>query len=236
MRRVRAASSILVGSHADDAPHEPRAYGSKFIGRHSHRATGAASGTPCSDALEPFAAAIRERGKEIDVSTATEVSTAIRPFHIDIPEEKLDDLRQRIGATRWPSKELVADRSQGVQLAALQALGPVLARRVRPRAGRGAPERAAAVRQRDRRRGHPLHPRQVAARERAAADHDPRLARLRDRAARLHRAADRPDRARRQRRGCLPSRAALPARVRALRASRPRSAGTSAGPRGPGPS
>ena len=41
-------------------------------------------------------------------------STATRPFEIDIPEEKLDDLRRRIAATRWPSKELVADRSQGV--------------------------------------------------------------------------------------------------------------------------
>jgi pimeloyl-ACP methyl ester carboxylesterase len=56
------------------------------------------------------------------MSTATHASTEIRPFHVDIPGEKLDDLRARIGATRWPSKELVADRSQGVQLAALRAL------------------------------------------------------------------------------------------------------------------
>ncbi len=56
------------------------------------------------------------------MSTTTQASTDVRPFHIDIPEEKLDDLRGRIAATRWPSKELVADRSQGVQLAALQAL------------------------------------------------------------------------------------------------------------------
>jgi pimeloyl-ACP methyl ester carboxylesterase len=56
------------------------------------------------------------------MSTAAQTTTEIRPFHVDIPEEKLDDLRERIGATRWPSKELVADRSQGVQLAALQAL------------------------------------------------------------------------------------------------------------------
>ncbi len=35
-------------------------------------------------------------------------ATAIRPFHIDIPNEKLDDLRRRIAATRWPSQELVA--------------------------------------------------------------------------------------------------------------------------------
>ena len=53
------------------------------------------------------------------MSTAVQASTEIRPFHIEIPAEKLDELRQRIGATRWPSKELVADRSQGVQLKTL---------------------------------------------------------------------------------------------------------------------
>jgi pimeloyl-ACP methyl ester carboxylesterase len=46
----------------------------------------------------------------------------IRPFHIEIPEEQIDDLRRRIAATRWPSKELVTDRSQGVQLATVKAL------------------------------------------------------------------------------------------------------------------
>jgi hypothetical protein len=46
----------------------------------------------------------------------------VRPFRVDVPEEDLVDLRRRIGATRWPSKELVEDRSQGVQLATLQAL------------------------------------------------------------------------------------------------------------------
>src|SRR5690348_6353549 len=51
-----------------------------------------------------------------------ETATQIQPFHVDIPDEALDDLRRRIAATRWPSKELVADRSQGVQLATLQAL------------------------------------------------------------------------------------------------------------------
>ena len=51
------------------------------------------------------------------MSTAVRASTDIRPFHIEIPAEKLDELRRRIAATRWPSKELVADRSQGVQLA-----------------------------------------------------------------------------------------------------------------------
>jgi pimeloyl-ACP methyl ester carboxylesterase len=46
----------------------------------------------------------------------------IRPFRVDLPEEDLDDLRRRLALTRLPSKELVTDRSQGVQLATLQAL------------------------------------------------------------------------------------------------------------------
>jgi pimeloyl-ACP methyl ester carboxylesterase len=47
---------------------------------------------------------------------------AIRTFHVDIPEADLVDLRRRIAATRWPERETVADQSQGVQLATLQAL------------------------------------------------------------------------------------------------------------------
>jgi hypothetical protein len=48
--------------------------------------------------------------------------TEIRPFRVEIPAEAIADLRRRIAAVRWPSKELVADRSQGVQLATLQEL------------------------------------------------------------------------------------------------------------------
>ena len=44
----------------------------------------------------------------------------IRPFRINIPEEKLTDLRERLKATRWPDRELVADESQGVRLATIQ--------------------------------------------------------------------------------------------------------------------
>jgi pimeloyl-ACP methyl ester carboxylesterase len=47
---------------------------------------------------------------------------AIRSFTIDVPQAELDHLRSRIEATRWPSAELVADRSQGVQLATMQEL------------------------------------------------------------------------------------------------------------------
>ncbi|MFG2163784.1 epoxide hydrolase family protein [Micromonospora chersina] len=46
----------------------------------------------------------------------------IRPFRLDTPDEALADLRRRIEATRWPSRELVDDRSQGVQLATVQEL------------------------------------------------------------------------------------------------------------------
>ncbi|WP_327680039.1 epoxide hydrolase family protein [Streptomyces sp. NBC_00467] len=52
----------------------------------------------------------------------TAESTDIRPFRIEVPENQITELRRRIETTRWPSKELVTDRSQGVQLATLQAL------------------------------------------------------------------------------------------------------------------
>ena len=49
----------------------------------------------------------------------TAQDAGVRPFRIDVPEEELSDLRRRIAATRWPDKEPVSDRSQGVQLAQL---------------------------------------------------------------------------------------------------------------------
>ena len=48
--------------------------------------------------------------------------TPIQPFRIDVPEEELAELRRRIAAASWPTKELVEDRSQGVQLATLREL------------------------------------------------------------------------------------------------------------------
>jgi pimeloyl-ACP methyl ester carboxylesterase len=56
------------------------------------------------------------------MSTAVDTTTDIRTFRIDIADEQIDDLRRRIAATRWPSKELVEDRSQGVQLATTKEL------------------------------------------------------------------------------------------------------------------
>jgi hypothetical protein len=48
--------------------------------------------------------------------------SAVRPFSIDVAEEELVELRRRVQAARWPEKETVADQSQGVQLATIQAL------------------------------------------------------------------------------------------------------------------
>jgi pimeloyl-ACP methyl ester carboxylesterase len=56
------------------------------------------------------------------MSTTVATATDIRSFHVEIPEEQLEELRRRIEATRWPSKELVDDRSEGVQLETLKAL------------------------------------------------------------------------------------------------------------------
>jgi hypothetical protein len=54
------------------------------------------------------------------MTTMTDLT--IRPFEVHVPDEGLADLRRRIAATRWPGKELVDDRSQGVQLATIQEL------------------------------------------------------------------------------------------------------------------
>ncbi|HYP13159.1 MAG TPA: alpha/beta fold hydrolase, partial [Bryobacteraceae bacterium] len=53
---------------------------------------------------------------------ASEDDTGIRPFHVKVPEELLVDLRRRLATTRWPDQETVADRSQGVRLAAMKEL------------------------------------------------------------------------------------------------------------------
>lgn len=55
-------------------------------------------------------------------ASSSTASDAVRPFRINIPQEALVDLQQRVQATRWPDKETVADRSQGTQLAAMEEL------------------------------------------------------------------------------------------------------------------
>jgi pimeloyl-ACP methyl ester carboxylesterase len=55
-------------------------------------------------------------------AVAEQTGSAIHPFRVSIPDEALTELRRRIETTRWPSRELVDDRSQGVQLATVQEL------------------------------------------------------------------------------------------------------------------
>jgi Epoxide hydrolase N terminus len=59
------------------------------------------------------------------MSSTVETAMEIRPFHVDIPDEALEDLRRRIAATNWPEKETVADASQGVPLTTMQELARV---------------------------------------------------------------------------------------------------------------
>src|SRR3954452_11907986 len=105
------------------------------------RSSGEMPGTRCSDmpdrgsfvsARSPvtggrvtvcdFPAGFRAEESPVMTAVAERTGSAIRPFHVDVPEEALTDLRRRLAATRWPSRELVTDRSQGVQLATMQEL------------------------------------------------------------------------------------------------------------------
>jgi hypothetical protein len=52
------------------------------------------------------------------MTTTVDTATEIRSFHVDIPEEALEDLRRRVAATQWPEQE--TDPSQGVPLATMQ--------------------------------------------------------------------------------------------------------------------
>ena len=150
-------------------------------------------------------------------------ATAIRPSTSRSPTRQLDDLRRRIEATRWPDQGARRGPTRRACSSPRWRRWRATGRPSTTGEVRGRAERAAAVHDRDRRRRHPLHPRPVAARGRAAAGHDARLARLGRRAARDRRPAHRPDGARRRRRGRVPPRPAVAARLRPLgRAERAR--------------
>ena len=125
------------------------------------------------------------------MSNTVETAIEIRPFQVEVPEEAIDDLGRRIATTRWPSNELVEDRSQGVQLATLQEVARYWTATTTSGASRRGSTRSHSSRPRSTGRD-PLHPRPLAARGCVAADHDPRLARLRHGDDRLRRPADGP--------------------------------------------
>src|SRR5260370_37305604 len=65
---------------------------------------------------------LTQRRTGMETQTNETTSTAVRPFHINVPQKDLDELRQRLAMTRWPKRETVTDDSQGVPLAMLQQL------------------------------------------------------------------------------------------------------------------
>src|SRR5262249_7850193 len=71
--------------------------------------------------------AMMDTPQETPRQTGTD-QAGIRPFQFNFTDEDLADLRQRIKATRWPGRELVADATQGVQLATMQKLANYWAR------------------------------------------------------------------------------------------------------------
>jgi pimeloyl-ACP methyl ester carboxylesterase len=86
-------------------------FGLMFFVSYSHAQTKSVAGMEASDISA--ASVIQSGGAAND---------SIRPFHINVPEEALEDLHRRLAATRWPEKETVSDRSQGVQLATMKEL------------------------------------------------------------------------------------------------------------------
>ncbi len=79
------------------------------------------NGSPCR--VFAYSTKLRSDSKGEHYDTNGSDKSAIRPFpHVNIPEAELTDLRRRINATKWPERELVADATQGVQLATTQAL------------------------------------------------------------------------------------------------------------------
>ena len=100
----------------------PRKRGRTFAGMAAAALVAAAALTACGT---PQPAAPAGPGAGAAGAAAPDAPVAddtIRPFHINIPEAQLTDLKARINATRWPDKETVTDQSQGVQLAKLQDL------------------------------------------------------------------------------------------------------------------
>jgi hypothetical protein len=78
--------------------------------------------TPTNTTNATVASATNTTNATVASVAPTSGNTAIRPFNVNVPEADLTELRRRIVATRWPEKEPVADFSQGVQLAFMQAL------------------------------------------------------------------------------------------------------------------
>ena len=72
--------------------------------------------------MGPMVLAASAVGVQSAAAAAADNGAAIRPFRVEVPNDELADLRRHLQAMRWPDKETVPDRSQGVPLDKLQAL------------------------------------------------------------------------------------------------------------------
>jgi hypothetical protein len=104
-------------------------------------------------------------------TTTANGENAVRPFRIEVPQGEMDELRRRIDATRWPTRELVTDRSQGVQLAAIQNLARYWTTEYDWRRCEARLNALPQFKDGDRRSGHPLHPRRVGTPDCVATHH-----------------------------------------------------------------
>ncbi|MEO7999932.1 MAG: epoxide hydrolase N-terminal domain-containing protein, partial [Gemmatimonadaceae bacterium] len=106
-----------------DGPHSPGIRSREWRRRLTITATIAGCGVVALAATRPTSneTTMTTTMTEHD-SAAKLASDAIRPFHANVPEAAITDLRRRLAATRWPDKETAGDNSQGPQLAQLQEL------------------------------------------------------------------------------------------------------------------
>ena len=93
----------------------------RLVRRRGFLKTAAAVGA--ASMFDPVVAYAERSRFMTDIAEAPPGATSVRPFpKMNVPEAQLIDLRSRIKATRWPTREIVADDSQGVQLHTMQAL------------------------------------------------------------------------------------------------------------------
>lgn len=91
-------------------------------GLNRRRFCGATAVSVAAGSLGLLGSTVRSNAMSVATQQTGGDKTAIRPFHVNVPEAELVELRRRINVTRWPERETVTDQSQGVQLATIQAL------------------------------------------------------------------------------------------------------------------
>ncbi len=96
----------------------------KMSGFNRRRFCGAAAATVTANplGLSSFLLSPRSTAMSAVAQPKGDDTTAIRQFHVNVPEAELTELRRRIKATVWPDRETVTDATQGVQLATVQRL------------------------------------------------------------------------------------------------------------------